>query len=400
VAERPRNGTIRVGVAGTGFAAASHIDALRRLPDVEVVAIAGSDRRRARELADRFGVPRAYDDHLALVDDQEIQAVHNCTVNRRHVELSLAALQADRHVLSEKPLALDCEESAALLAAADLAEPRGIVAAVCFNYRHYPLVAELRQQLASGAYGKPHLVHGSYLQDWLLYQDDWNWRLDPGEGGLSRAIADIGTHWADLVQHVVGEPIVEVFADLGRVHESRLRPAAATSTFAAAGDTGACERTPVASEDFGSVLFRLRSGARGVFTVSQTSAGSRNGLSFHIDAERAAVAWDQEHPDRAWIGRRAEPNLELVRDQSLLHGPAAGMVRLPGGHPEGWTDALTNAIGDFHAAIRAAREGTDHDRTIASFREGHERVALVEAIVASSRDERWTRVALAEDVAA
>jgi predicted dehydrogenase len=400
VAEPRSTRTIRVGVAGTGFAAASHLDALRRLPGVEVVAVAGSDLRRAQELAERFGVPRAYDDHLALVTDDAVEAVHNCTVNRRHVELSLAALRGERHVLSEKPLALDSDQSAALLEAAERVEPAGVVAAVCFNYRHYPLVAELRQMVASGEYGRHHLVHGSYLQDWLLLDSDWNWRLEPQEGGLSRAVADIGTHWADLVQHVVGEPIVEVLADLGQVHHTRLRPASAATTFSANGGDGECERARVETEDFGSVLFRLRSGARGVFTVSQTSAGRKNGLSFHVDAAAASFAWDQERPDRAWVGRRSQPNLELVRDAGLLHGAAAGMVRLPGGHPEGWADALTNAIADFHAAIRAARDGTPHDRTIASFREGHERVALVEAIVASHRRQRWTRVALAEDVAA
>jgi predicted dehydrogenase len=157
---------------------------------------------------------------------------------------------------------------------------------------------------------------------------------------------------------------------------------------------------PIRTEDFGSVLFRLRSGARGAFAVSQTSAGRKNGLSVQIDAATASFAWDQEQPERAWVGRRTEPNLELVRDASLLHKPAADIVRLPAGHPEGWSDALANAIADFLATVRAARAGTRHPRTIATFREGHERVALVEAIMASHRDRRWMPVARAEEVAA
>jgi predicted dehydrogenase len=391
--------TIRVGIAGTGFAAAAHLDALRRLPHVQVVAVAGSVQSRAHALASRYDVPSAYADHADLLADDRVEAVHNCTVNRRHAEISLAALESSRHVLTEKPLAVDSEESGRLVGAALRAEARGVVSAVCFNYRHYPVVAELRQQLAEGAYGRPHMVHGCYLQDWLLLDTDWNWRLEPGQGGVSRAVADIGTHWADLVQHVVGEPIVEVLADLGTLHPTRLRPATRTATFTANGG-GDREATPIETEDFGNVLFRMRSGARGAFTVSQTSAGRKNGLSIRIDAAAASLEWNQEQPDRAWVGRRAEPNLELVRDGALLHGAAGGMVRLPPGHPEGWTDALTNAIADFHATIRAARAGAHHDRTIATFRDGHERVALVEAIVASHREQRWTSVALTEDVAA
>jgi predicted dehydrogenase len=389
---------IRVGIAGTGFAASAHVDALRRLPDVAVVAVGGSDGGRAREFAERHRIGRSWDSHFALVEDRDVEVVHNCTVNRRHAAISLAALAAGRHVLSEKPLAMDTIESEALVVAAERAARDGVLSAVCFNYRHYPLVSELRGMLASGDYGRAHLVHGSYLQDWLLLKTDWNWRLDPEEGGLSRAVADIGTHWADLIQHVLDEPIVEVLADLATLHPTRLRPDEASTTFVANGPRdGQAQR--VATEDFGTVLFRLRDGARGSFTVSQTSAGHRNGLAMHIDAATASFTWNQEEPDRMWIGRRSAPNLELVRDPALLHDSAAH-VRLPAGHPEGWTDALTNAIADFHAGVRAGREGRPHSPTIASFRDGHERVVLVEAIMASHRDQRWTPVGSVREVAA
>jgi predicted dehydrogenase len=393
------SGPIRVGIAGTGFAAAAHVDALRRLPGVEVVAVAGADGARARAFATRHDIGRSWGSHLELVEDPAVEAVHNCTVNRRHAEISLAALAAGRHVLSEKPLAMDTSESEALVVAAERAAGDGVVSGVCFNYRHYPLVSELRGMLASGDYGRAHLVHGTYLQDWLLLKTDWNWRLDPEEGGLSRAIADIGTHWADLVQHVLGEPIVEVLADLATLHPTRLRPHTAATTFLANGP-GEAEAESVCTEDFGTVLFRLRGGARGSFTVSQTSAGHRNGLGLNIDAATASFTWNQEQPDRMWIGRRSAPNLELVRDAALLHEGPASQVRLPPGHPEGWSDALANAIADFHAGVRAAREGREHHATIASFREGHERVVLVEAILASHRDQRWMPVGSVREVAA
>jgi predicted dehydrogenase len=392
---------IRVGIAGTGFAASAHVDALRRLPDVEVVAVAGADGGRAREFAARHRIGRSWGTHLDLVADPGVEVVHNCTINRCHAEISLAALASGRHVLSEKPLAMDTVQSAALVHAAERAAGDGVLSGVCFNYRHYPLVAQLRAMLASGDYGRAHLAHGTYLQDWLLLKTDWNWRLDPEEGGLSRAVADIGTHWADLVQHVLGDPIVEVLADLATLHPTRLRPHEASTTFLANGPGEAeAEAEPVATEDFGTVLFRLRGGARGSFTVSQTSAGHRNGLALHVDAATASFTWKQEQPDRMWIGRRSAPNLELVRDAALLQDGAAAQVRLPAGHPEGWSDALANAIADFHAGVRAGREGREHHSTIASFRDGHERVVLVEAILASHRDQRWTPVGSVREVAA
>lgn len=391
-----------MGVIGTGFAATAHLEALERLPGVDIVAIAGRDRRRTGSIADDHGA-RAYADHEALLADPAVQAVHNCTVNRLHYEVNLAALESDTHVLSEKPLAIDSRQSSELAAAAARAAERGVVSGVCFNYRHYPMVAQIREMLRSGEHGPPHFVHGQYLQDWLLHPDDWNWRVDPVEGGASRAIADIGSHWADLVQHVTGDVIDEVFADLSTLHRTRMRPVHdGRATFAAGDSVDAVKATPVESEDFGTVLLRFRSGARGTFSVSQASAGRKNGLCFQIDAARAALAWDQEHPERAWVGKRSGPNLELVRDPAALLPRAARLARLPAGHPEGWSDALRNLFADFYTAVAASRAGCreEEDVDVASFDDGHARVVLVEAIVRAHRDERWTRLERAAEVSA
>jgi predicted dehydrogenase len=382
---------IGVGVVGPGFAASAHLEALARLPEVEVVAVAGRDAGRTGELAARHGV-RAYADHLELLADPAVEAIHTCTVNRLHHEVNLAALEQGRHVLSEKPLAMDAGESAALAAAAAGAAQRGVVSGVCFNYRHYPMVAQIREMLRTGEHGAPHFVHGQYLQDWLLLETDWNWRIEPDQGGASRAVADIGSHWSDLVQHVTGDVIEEVFADLATLHHTRLRPAAGARTFAAADGNGDGESVAVRSEDFGTVLVRFRGGARGAFTVSQTSAGQKNGLRFQVDAAHAAFAWDQERPERAWVGRRSGPNLELVRDPGALLPRAARLARLPAGHPEGWADALRNVFADFYATVAAGRNGAEHESDVASFADGHARVALVEAVMASDREQRWTRV--------
>jgi predicted dehydrogenase len=399
VTERRRT-RIGVGVVGTGFAASAHLDALARLPGVEVVAIAGRDARRTGALAATHGV-RAFGDYAELLADPAVDAIHTCTVNRLHYEVNLAALEQGKHVLSEKPLAMCTEESGALAGAAAAAAERGIVSGVCFNYRHYPMVAQIREMLRTGEHGAPHFVHGQYLQDWLLLETDWNWRVQPEEGGTSRAVADIGSHWSDLVQHVTGDVIDEVFADLATLHETRLRPATGSSTFAASDPGGEVEPVAVRSEDFGTVLVRFRSGARGAFTVSQASAGQKNGLRFQVDAARAALAWEQERPERALIGRRSGGNLELVRDPGALLPRAARLARLPAGHPEGWADALRNVFADFYASVAASRNGAaEHVSDVASFADGHARVALVEAVMASSREQRWTRVESASRVSA
>jgi predicted dehydrogenase len=399
VTER-RTDTIRVGVAGTGFAARAHLDALARQPGAEVVAIAGSDPARTGDLADRHRIARVYRSFSELLDDDAIDAVHNCTINRLHHEINLEALERGLHVLSEKPLAVDRVESAQLAAAAARS---GSVAAVCFNYRFYSMVAELRAMLATGEYGAAHFMHGAYLQDWLLLPTDWNWRLNPADGGLSRAVADIGTHWADLVQHVTGDAIVEVFADLATLHATRERPTNGSATFeAGAGDAGGVP-VQIHSEDHGTVLVRFASGARGSFTISQTSAGRKNGLSFQIDATEAAFAWHQEEPNRAWVGRRGGPNLELLRDPASPATSAANLTRLPAGHPEGWLDALAALVANFHDAIRAADGEADMRPgagRLATFADGHALVCLVDAIIASHKEQRWAPVARSSEVIA
>ena len=379
-----------MGVAGTGFSAASHLDALARLPSVQVVAIAGSDADRAARIAAEHGAERGYGSHLELLYHPDLDAIHNCTINRLHHEINLAALERGLHVLSEKPLALDQGESGELAAAAERA---GVVAAVCFNYRHYPVVAEIRARLESGEHGRPHFVHGAYLQDWLLLESDWNWRLETGDAGLSRAVADIGSHWADLVQHVTGDSIVEVLADLGTLHETRSRPEGVAGSFESAGGHGSGTPVAIETEDFGSILVRFASGARGSFTVSQTSAGRKNELWFEVDTDEAAFSWRQMEPNTAWVGRRHGPNLELSRDPRTLHPRAARLTTLPAGHPEGWLDALAGLVRDFYEAVAAQREGRSHNGELASFQVGHERVCLVDAIVESSRAQRWTQVA-------
>jgi predicted dehydrogenase len=383
---------IRVAVIGTGFAASSHVDALRRVPGVEVAAIVGRSPERTDAAARALGVERAEHDWRRVVDDPTVDAVHDCTPNHLHAEVNAAVLEAGKHLLSEKPLGMDAAETAEL---ARRAAGAGVVTGVCFNYRHFPLVQEARLRIAAGDTGPPHLIRGGYLQDWLLEETDWNWRLESSLAGATRALGDIGSHWIDLIQHVTGRPLARVQARLGRLHDVRRRPADTTQTFDRTADA-AGEPVEVDTEDFATVLFELEGGCPGVFTVSQVSPGLRNRLTLEVDTRRASLQWDQERPNRLWIGRRDAPNEELVRDPALLGEQAAELVHFPAGHQEGWPDALRNLMADFYVAVRDGRAPS----TVASFAAAHRVMQVVEAIAESGRSGRWVDVGQAAGVPA
>ncbi len=387
---------VRVGIVGAGFAARSHLDALRRVPGIEVVGLAASSPERSREAGAELGVT-PFDDYRALLDDRSIDAIHACAPNDLHLEIDEAALAAGKHVLSEKPLGRDAAETARLV---ELADRSDVVTGVCFTYRHFPLVQHLRAELASGEHGPVHLITGAYLQDWLLLPTDWNWRLDPERGGASRAVADIGSHWIDLVQHLTDDRIAEVCADLGTLHAVRRRPTGDVETFTSSGEgtLDGLEDASISSEDWASVLFRTERGVRGAFTVSQVSAGRKNHLTVEIDAADASLTWDQERPNTLWIGRRSGPNELVPRDPSLVAPEAAPLVHYPGGHQEGWPDALRNLFVDFYGTVRARHAGEDHPSAVATFADAHRTTQTVEAILASHADRRWVRIAATEEV--
>lgn len=378
------NTPITVGIAGAGFAASSHLDALRRLGNVRVAGILASSPERTVAAAQRLGVdPLDSLDQLLGAD-----VVHNCTPNDVHASITEAALDAGVHVLSEKPLAFDASEAAKLARAAADA---GVVTGVCFNYRHFPLVQELRALLATGGDGPIHLVHGAYLQDWLLRRDDWNWRLDSSRAGASRATGDIGSHWIDLAQHVTGDVITSVTAKIGTLFDERIRPPdGERQTFAHSDGQGS--PMPVDTEDMAVVLFTTQRGVLGSVTISQVSAGWKNHVLLEVDAGESSFVWDQEQPNDLRIGRRDGANRDVLRDPSELHPDAARLAHFPAGHQEGWPDALRNLFIDFYTAVAAHRDGTSYEPTFASFDEAARVQATVEAVVRSSTDGAWVDV--------
>jgi len=359
----------------------AHVEALRRLPGVHVVAIAGRTEERGRTSARALDIPRAYGDPYALIADPEVDVVHNCLPNHLHLPLNMAALAAGKHVISEKPLALNSRETATLV---EFAEHSGLVTAVNFAYRYYPLVQHMRAMIQGGALGTVYLVRGAYLQDWLLSRRDYNWRVDPDRGGPYRALGDIGSHWCDLVQYVTGRRITHVCAQSVIVHKTRPRPPAEAITFQAA-SPGAGIEVPVVTEDAATVLIRFAGGSAGLFVVSQVSAGHKNGLTLEIDCAEGALRWNQEQPEELWIGHRDRPNEILPKDPALLNERARAFAHYPGGHPEGYPDGIKNLFANVYAHIT--------DRSVPAefptFHEAHEIVRLIEAVGVSNQEGGW-----------
>jgi predicted dehydrogenase len=382
---------INVAVIGSGFMGAAHVDALRRVPGVCVAAIASADRRRAQELADQFDIPHVLDDWRALLDRPDVHAVHNCTPNNLHYEVNRSLIEAGKHVLSEKPLTMTSAESADLVR---LARARGVVTAINFNYRGYPLVQQAHGMVRRGDLGTLFLVHGHYLQDWLLHDTDYNWRLESRVSGASRAVADIGSHWCDLVQFVTGRKITRVFAHLFRAHETRKKPRQAVETYKGKehGPPQEYDEVPIDTEDGAFVLAELEGGLRGSLTVSQVSAGRKNRQWIEIDGSRSAIAWNQEEPNQLWVGHRDRPNEVLDKDPALLDENARRYAHYPGGHPEGYPDGPRNLFRNLYDYIRDGRRPGHDPADFPTFEDGHAEVVIVEAVLRSHERQAWVDV--------
>lgn len=383
--------SIKTALIGAGFVGPHHMEAARRLGFVDVVALAGSSDSSAQAKAERLNIPRAYGSYQALLDDPEIEVIHNCTPNALHLPVTLAAIERGKHVIADKPLALNSADAKKML---DAARKKGIVHAVTFNYRYNPLMQQARVMTARGDLGQVHFVHGGYLQDWLLYPNDYNWRLEK-EGGASRCVADIGSHWCDLIGYLTGARISEVLAEYTTVFSSRQKLKGSREAFAQSGGGDEYDLYPVETEDFASVLLRFENGMRGTFSVSQVSAGHKNGLELEINGRQASVGWKQERPNELWIGRRNDPNGWLLKDPSLLDPSIRHYAALPGGHGEAWADAFRNLLRNVYTFIAENHSMTNDKEQIdfPTFEDGYESNCVVEAITRSAKSGGvWTKV--------
>ncbi len=380
---------IRVGVIGAGFIGPAHIESLRRLGYVEVVALAGSSRESAERKAAALYVPKAYGDYHDLIADPDVDVVDISAANVYHYPAAKAALEAGKHVVCEKPLAMTSAESSELVA---LAARTGLVNAVTFNVRFYPLLQHARAMIRRGDLGAIYMVHGGYWQDWLLLETDYNWRVEAEQGGALRAVGDIGSHWIDLAQFLIGLSVRSVLADLATFVPVRQNPVRALDTFS----TSEVERAPVTidTEDAATVLLRLGDAraTRATMQVSQVSAGRKNRLVIEINGSHGSLAWNGERPNELWIGHRDRANSVLIKDPMLLDEAARRYARYPAGHAEGFPDshtAINRAIYDY---IRAGGYASGQEPDFPTFADGYRENVIADCILHSARETRWVDV--------
>lgn len=385
---------IKVGVVGTGFIGPAHIEALRRL-GIEVAGLVGSSPERAAAKAEELRLDKVYESFDALIADPQINVVHITSPNHLHYPQAKAALEAGKHVVCEKPLAMHPEQSAELVA---LAKRRNLIGAVNFNIRFYPIVQHARSLVQSGEIGKVFIAQGSYLQDWLLLPTDWNWRLEQGLGGKMRALSDIGSHWLDLITFITGLRIKAVSADFATFIPHRQKPKKPIDTFSGKLLTAEdYEEQEITTEDYATVMLKFdtmerRTNPRGVFTVSQVSAGRKNRLSFEIDGSRSSLSWDSERPNELLIGHRDRPNELLLKDPALLAAEARQFTSYPGGHNEGFPDTFKQL---YHAIYRYLQAGDFSIKPdFPTFQDGHYELALGEAIFISARTGEWVNISV------
>lgn len=377
---------INTAVLGAGFMGKVHTEQIRRLGNVEIVALAAVSEEEAASFGKAYGIQRTTADWKSLLADPSIQAVHICTPNVLHYPMAKAALEAGKAVLCEKPLTMSSAEARELV---DLAAAKNLPNCVNHNLRYYPVVQHVRQMIAKGELGDILIVQGTYYQDWLLYDTDYNWRVERAHNGALRAMGDIGSHWMDMIQHLSGQKITSLCADLQTFHKSRKKPNKAVETFT--GKKLAPEDytdIPMDTDDFGSVLLRLGDRTRGCFSVSQMSAGCKNRFNWEIFGTKKGVGWNQERPDELWIGERNEPNRILIKDPSMLDPKAATFADLPGGHSEGYDDAHKQVYKRFYAKVADPNAPVDYP----TFADGLWGMICLEKVLESATNGKWVNV--------
>lgn len=378
---------INTGVIGTGFIGPSHIEALRRLGYVNIVAVADINIKVAKEKAEQLNVDKAYGDYKELLAEKTIEVVHICTPNHLHYPIAKEALLAEKHVVCEKPLAINPEQGRDLL---ELVKKTGLTAAVHFNLRFYPLIQQAKAMVEAGEIGDILAVNGSYQQDWLLYQTDYNWRLEPEFSGKSRAVSDIGSHWLDMIEYISGIKIEKVYADFCTFFTTRKKPIKPVETY-----TGKILKSSdykdikINTEDYATVLLRFNNGAHGSMTVNQVAAGRKNRLAFEIYGTKMSIVWNSENPNEMWIGKRDSKNELLIKDPSLMDKSVRQYASYPGGHVEGFPDTSKQLFNNVYKQILAGKKSKFDFPT---FEDGYRELILCDAIFDSAIKEKWKEV--------
>jgi len=380
--------SIKVAVIGTGYIGVVHLEMLRRIPDVEITAVADTNETLARKAAEKLKIPRVFPTVDKLLADGDVDVVHNCAPNNVHFDINVAAIQAGKEVLSEKPLSLNSEESSRLLA---LAAKHGTLTGIDFCYRYFPVVQEAAARVRRGDLGEVRAFAGHFLQDWLFFDTDYSWRLDPAVAGAANVVADLGSHWCDLVQFITGRKIVEVMAELHTCIPRRRRPLGGSLSFAS-GKAASSEEVEVKLDDYASLFLRLDNGARGNFTTCQVAAGRKVDIELQVFGSKESYAWSHVSPNALWVGHREKANEVFYESPALQTEGTRKYAALPTGHPMGYHDAMYNLFRDYYEALGAKRAGRPYETTFPDFRTGHEMMCVIDAAVASHQSRTWTKV--------
>lgn len=376
---------LRVGVIGIGFIGKAHIEALRRLGYVDVVAI--SDAFGAKEKAEELFIPKGYDDYKDMIDNENLDVVHICTPNNLHFEMAMYAMEHGLSVMLEKPFTVTLEEAEKLNA---YAKEHGIVNGINHSLRMNAQVQQMKAMVRNGEVGKIYAVTGDYLQDWLFLDTDWSWRLEPELSGKTRAFSDIGSHWIDMVEDIIGQRAVEVIAEFEIMHKTRKKPLKNIATFSGmALRPDEYEEKEIKTEDWCSILFRFEDGAIGSVNVSQVTAGRKNLQTIAISGSKCALSWNNEDSQELWVGRRETFNQKAVKDPSILSDEAKAVIGYPGGHVEGFPDTFKANFDKFYQAVKA------HDtakKDFANFDDGVREMYLNDKIYESAQKRAWIKI--------
>jgi predicted dehydrogenase len=358
---------LRSCIVGTGFAGTVHARAVRAAGGV-IAAVAGSSADSGLAAVERLGAERYVARAADLVTANDIDVVHICTPNHSHADLAERALAAGKHVICEKPLAMDTGSAQRL---AELAVSAGTVTAIPFVYRFYPMVRDARARVRRGDTGPLHLLHGSYLQDWLSSTEDNDWRVDPRLGGVSRAFADIGVHWCDLIEFISGHRISRLSSRLLTAHSRRRHNG---------------QMAAVGTEDAATVQFETDQGALGSVVISQVSPGHKNRLWFSLDGTDASLSFDQQAPESLWVGSR-EQNISVIRGAAAQGTDADTYSLLPAGHPQGYQDSFTAFVSDVYSAVNGKKPDG-----LPTFADGLRAAVLTGSVLQSAESQSWVEV--------
>lgn len=383
--------TIRYGIVGLGFVGPHHVEAVRRLGFVEIIATAGRDLEKTRNRAEQLYIPRIYGSYEELVNDPDVEVIAITTPTWLHHPIAMAAIANRKHVIVDKPMSMTATQA---LEMRDAARAAGVVNAVTFNYRYHPVVQQARAMIANGNVGTIRFVHGRYLQEWLQHETDFSWRLEPDKAGAACAVGDAGAHWYDLAEFLTGLRIVRVLADLNTAIKVRKRPVGTSREAFTAPSGSPTEDYRVQVDDLSNLLVRFDNGAVGNFVASQICAGHKNDLRIEINGSQGSLAWQEERAEELWMGRRDEPNQLLVKDPNLLHKSVLPYAALPGGHNEGWPDAFKNLMRNILTFIIEGHDPASADGLrFPRFDEGYRVALIVDAILRSQKaGSRWVEV--------